>query len=150
MAGANISYQKGLFEAHGTFMEGAYCSDTEFHWRLAREGHKIRFDPSVLVYHRNIDRLEGFLRHEFFHGMSFAVMRCRTRAFSFARRAVYVLLSPLVFLKLLTRNVVKSILSGRYPAAYLKAFPMTTLGILCWTAGEAAGYVRGLGTRGED
>jgi GT2 family glycosyltransferase len=150
MAGANISYQKGLFEAHGTFIEGVYCSDTEFHWRLAREGHKIRFDPSVLVYHRNIERLGRFLRHEFFHGLSFAGMRCRARAFSFARRAVYVLLSPLVFLKLLAWNVVKNILSGPYPASYLKALPVTTLGILCWTAGEAAGYVRGSTTRGEE
>jgi GT2 family glycosyltransferase len=149
MAGANVSYRKEVFQTHGSFIEGTYCSDTEFHWRLAGEGHRIRFDPSIVVYHRNIDRLGRFLRHEFFHGRSFAVVRCQAKAFSFARRAVYALLSPLIFLKLLTCNAVKSIPFGPYPASYLKALPVTTLGILCWTAGEAAGYVRGSGTREE-
>lgn len=143
MAGANISYQKGLFETHGTFIEGTYCSDTEFHWRIAEEGLKIRFDPSIVVFHRNLDRLGCFLRHEFSHGMSFARMRCRARALSFAMRAVYALLSPCIFLKLLGCNVVRGLRSGAYLLPYVKAFPVTALGILCWTAGEAAGYALG-------
>jgi GT2 family glycosyltransferase len=142
-AGANVSYQKGLFEAHGAFIEGTYCSDTEFHWRLAGEGHRIRFDPSIVVFHRNLERLGRFLRHEFYHGMSFAGMRCRARAFSFARRTLYALLSPFIFLKLLAWNAIRSILFGAYRASYVKALPVTALGILCWVVGETAGYVQG-------
>lgn len=148
MAGANISYQKRVFEAQGTFIEGTYCSDTEFHWRIAKEGLRIRFDPSIVVFHRNLERLGRFLGHEFFHGMSFAGMRCRAGAFSFGRRAVYALLAPFVFLKLLGCNVVRGIRFGAYPASYVKAFPVTALGILCWTAGEAAGYALGSSGRG--
>ena len=145
MAGANISYKKGVFEAHGTFIEGMYCSDTEFHWRFAGEGHGIRFDPSIVVFHRNLDRLGRFLRHELSHGMSFARMRCRAMSFSFARRALYALLSPLIFLKLLARNAIRSLLFGAYRVSYVKALPVTVLGILCWVAGEAAGYALGSG-----
>ncbi len=143
MAGANISYKRELFDDHGAFIKGAYCSDTEFHWRLAGEGHRIHFDPSVLVYHRNIDRLGRFLSHEFFHGKSFALMRCRAKAFSPARRSFYALLSPLIFLKLFARNAAQSVLFGAYTVSYLKALPVTMLGIACWTSGEAAGYVQG-------
>ena len=78
-------YRKGVFEANGAFIEGTYCSDTEFHWRIAKEGLRIRFDPSIVVFHRNLDLLGRFLRHEFSHGMSFAGIRCRARAFSFGR-----------------------------------------------------------------
>ena len=31
VAGANMSYKRYLFEKYGTFIEGTYCSDTEFH-----------------------------------------------------------------------------------------------------------------------
>jgi GT2 family glycosyltransferase len=143
MAGANISYKRAVFEAHGAFIEGTYCSDTEFHWRLGREGLRIRFDPSIVVFHRNLEGLDRFLAHEFFHGRSFAAVRCRAKAFSPARRALHALLSPLVFLKLLARNAALGILFGAYPASYLKALPVTALGILFWTVGEAAGYTRG-------
>jgi GT2 family glycosyltransferase len=147
MAGANISYQKGLFESHGHFIEGTYCSDTEFHWRIAREGHRIRFDPSIVVYHRNLERLGLFLLHEFYHGKSFAGMRCRAMAFSVPRRALYAVLSPLIFLKLLAWNGIRNLLFGAYRVPYVKALPVTALGILCWAAGEAAGYVQGSSAR---
>ena len=61
---------------------------------------------------------------------------------------VYALMAPFIFLKLLGCNVVRGIRFGAYPLSYVKALPVTALGILCWTAGEAAGYVRGAGTRG--
>ncbi|MEW6487827.1 MAG: glycosyltransferase [Thermodesulfobacteriota bacterium] len=143
MACANISYRRWIFDAYGKFIEGTYCSDTEFHWRLARGGIAIRFDPAIIVFHRNLQHLGRFLRHEFFHGMSFARMRCMARAISIRRRMGYFFLCPLIFLKLLLKNAGHGLFAGSYRASYLKALPVTVLGILSWTAGEATGYFRG-------
>ena len=34
IAGANMSYKVSLFADFGSFIEGTYCSDSEFHWRM--------------------------------------------------------------------------------------------------------------------
>ena len=48
-AGANISYKREVFDKVGVFIEGTYCSDTNFHWRLEEVGHRLLFAPSILV-----------------------------------------------------------------------------------------------------
>ncbi|MDH4209712.1 MAG: glycosyltransferase, partial [Anaerolineae bacterium] len=45
IAGANISYKKEAFRTYGPFLEGTYCSDSEFHWRLGRDGQRLLFLP---------------------------------------------------------------------------------------------------------
>jgi GT2 family glycosyltransferase len=75
VAGASMSYKRRVFEEVGPFIEGTYCSDTDFHWRLGRVGHRIRFVPSILVYHHRIDSLPRLVNHEYHHGRSFARVR---------------------------------------------------------------------------
>jgi glycosyltransferase involved in cell wall biosynthesis len=142
IAGANMSYKKKVFEDFGGFIAGTYCSDTEFHWRLGREGYTLRFDPSIKIAHCNIDNFGRFLRHEFQHGRFFAQVRSRGRGFSFTKRCAYVLLSPLITIKLFLKIAVRALAGGIYRAAFVKSIPMLVLGIISWTAGECRGYVK--------
>ncbi|OGP88566.1 MAG: hypothetical protein A2157_12590, partial [Deltaproteobacteria bacterium RBG_16_47_11] len=82
IAGANMSYKRKAFELLGPLIEGTYSSDTDFHWRLGRNGHDLQFHPSMLVSHHNIHQLGKFLRHEFEHGRSFAKVRIVCQGFS--------------------------------------------------------------------
>ena len=138
--GANISYKKEIFETHGGFIEGTYCSDTDFHWRIGDHGHSLLFHPSILVSHINISSLERFLRHEYFHGRSFARVRVGSRGLSGWRRAAYVTFLPLVLAKLLLERSRSVFRSSIYLPQFLKVSPLLAVGVFCWSLGEAVGY----------
>ncbi|MBW1860480.1 MAG: glycosyltransferase [Deltaproteobacteria bacterium] len=145
IAGANMSYKKDIFDKYGYFIEGTYCSDTEFHWRLGKNGLRLRFDPSVRISHYNIDRLGKFLNHEMFHGRCFAEVRIRAQRFSRLRRLIYVAFSPLLPVRLFYNITLNSIENGTYFRRFLWSSPLVLLGVICWSLGEALGYARGLG-----
>jgi GT2 family glycosyltransferase len=140
IACANMSYKKKVFEDFGGFIEGTYCSDTEFHWRLGRKGYCLRFDPSIKIAHHNIDSFGRFLRHEFQHGRFFAQVRSRDPGFPFTKRCAYVSLSPLIMIKLFLAIAARVLASGIYRVAFLKSIPLLVLGIISWTLGECRGY----------
>lgn len=141
IAGASMTYKKEVFEEFGSFIEGTYCSDTEFHWRLQERGQHLLFAPSILVYHRNIAKLSNLLLHEFHHGLSFAKVRVQSRSFSKLKTWVYIVLIPLVLCKLITKNIFLNICNRVYGRHYIMAFPLTALGIMFWTLGELKGYI---------
>ena len=141
IAGASMTYKKEIFQTYGTFIEGTYCSDTEFHWRINEKGLKLLFAPSILIYHKNITALSKFLLHEFDHGRSFAKVRVKSRNFNIIKTLAYIMLSPAVAFKIVTKNIYTNIRNRKYFSQYLKAFPLTMLGIISWTLGECRGYI---------
>jgi len=143
IAGANMSYKKEVFSKFGKFIEGTYCSDTEFHWRLHKESISLRFEPNILVKHHNIIHFGQLMRHEFLHGKNFATVRIRGKKFSRGRRFVYVLFSPLLPIKLFLERGLKTLQSTFYLSQFLKSSPLLFFALLFWSAGEVVGYIRG-------
>jgi glycosyltransferase involved in cell wall biosynthesis len=143
IAGANMSYKKKAFDAYGSFIEGTYCSDSEFHWRLGRNGQRLWFVPEIVVSHRSIDGLRQFLRHEFEHGGCFARVRMEAERFSNSRRLIYVLLSPLIPSWILAKLAWHNVRNRIYLGHFLRALPLVTVGVAAWSAGELVSYARG-------
>jgi GT2 family glycosyltransferase len=143
IAGANMSYKRQAFHKCGSFLEGTYCSDSDFHWRLGRDGHRLRFVPRIVVSHHSIENFRQFLQHEFVHGRCFARVRSQGQGFSRLRRLAYVLLSPVIPLKILLKTVANNIANRIYLIHFLKALPLVALGIVSWSAGELVGYCGG-------
>lgn len=141
IAGANMSYKRDVFRKYGKFIEGTYCSDTEFHWRLKQNGHSIRFVPSIRIYHCNINKFAKFLTHEYEHGQSFARVRVKNKNFSYLRRLFYVVFSPMILLKLFIKIGLINLKNRIYLLHYLKVLPLLILGITAWSIGESAGYI---------
>ncbi len=142
IAGANMSYKREAFDRYGNYIAGTYCSDTEFHWRLQREGLSLRFDPGMQVSHRNISSFGRFLAHEFQHGRSFARVRVKAQCFSLARRMVYALFFGLIAAKLLLQIIGWNFRTRKYIGHFCASFPLTLIGVITWSLGEASGYVR--------
>jgi len=142
IAGANMSYKGEAFDRCGTFIPGTYCSDTEFHWRLGREGLGLRFEPSIRVSHRNIPFLGRFLRHEFRHGCSFARVRVKAQRFTAARRAAYALSFGLIAAKIYLQIAARNVENPVYLRHFCVSSPLTLLGVITWSLGEAWGYIR--------
>jgi len=143
IAGANMSYKREVFEKFGHFIEGTYCSDTEFHWRLGQNGHQLQFVPSILVYHHNIDNLWRFLKHEYFHGRSFARVRIVSKNFSKLKRFLYMICFPLIAVKIFLRIGLINIKNRIYLLHYFKVLPLVALGLIFWSFGECVGYMKG-------
>lgn len=144
VAGANMSYKKEIFEKYGDFIEGTYCSDTNFHWRLWENGHPLRFVSSIQIYHCNIDDFKRFIRHEYEHGRAFAEVRIKSRSFSRLRRSVYFLLFPLIAIKLFLKTGIINVKNRIYLSHFLKVLPLFALGLIAWSLGEGAGYLTGI------
>jgi len=142
IAGANMSYKREAFDRYGIFIAGTYCSDTEFHWRLQRDGLSLRFDPAMQVSHRNISSFKRFLVHEFQHGRSFARVRVKAQCFSLVRRMVYALFFGLIAAKLLLQIIGWNLRTRKYIRNFCASFPLTLVGVITWSLGEASGYMR--------
>jgi GT2 family glycosyltransferase len=141
VAGANMSYKRRVFEELGSFIEGTYCSDTQFHWRVKKSGRRIRFTPSILVYHDSIDHFLNFISHEYYHGRSFARVRVTAKKFSKYRKFVYTVLFPLITAKLFLKIVIGNFKNTIYLGEFLKASFLVMLGIIAWSIGECTGYM---------
>ena len=144
IAGANMSYKRNVFEKYGDFIEGTYCSDTDFHWRMWENGHPLRFVSSIHIHHCNIENLIRFLRHEYEHGLAFARVRIKSRSFSKLRRFVYSLLFPLIALKLFVKIGIINFKNRIYLSHLLKVLPLFTVGLIAWSLGEGVGYLTGI------
>jgi len=140
MPGANLSYKRQAFARYGGFIEGTYCSDTNYHWRLGQEGQCLWFEPSILVFHHNIPCLRRFLSHEYHHGLSFGRVRVQSLRWSCYRRALYLLLAPIIPLRILGKVALNCLVSGRGLVALTVTMPLLIAGIVCWSAGEIVSY----------
>jgi glycosyltransferase involved in cell wall biosynthesis len=149
IAGANMSYKRRAFKEYGLFIEGTYASDTEFHWRLRRKNSFLQFVPSILVFHHNIDRLGRFLRHEFEHGRSFARVRMKSQDFSKLRKFIYALFSFSIPFWLILKIGLRNLLNPIYLSHFLKASPLLMLGLISWSLGEYAAYIKGFSSLGK-
>ncbi len=143
VAGASMSYKRRVFEEHGGFIGGTYCSDTHFHWRLAGNGHRIRFVPSILVYHHSIDDFRRLMRHEYHHGRSFARVRILGRRFTRLRRSIHVAFCFLIPVKLFVEIGMRNLRNRVYASAFLKSVPFLVPCLASWSVGECAGYIEG-------
>ncbi|MGQ9684106.1 MAG: glycosyltransferase [Anaerolineae bacterium] len=143
IAGASMTYKRTILAQYKPFIEGTYGSDTELHWRLARAGVRIRYEPSIVVYHHNITKLRLVLAHEFRHGRDFARVRSRKQTFTPLRRALYAAFSPAIAVLLMAKTLGRLVRVRHMVRPPLRSLPIMALGFLAWSLGEAEGYSRG-------
>lgn len=141
IAAASMTYKRELFDRFDPFKENAYCSDTEFHARMQRDGCPLLFTSDFRISHTSIDDLARYIRHEFSHGRSFGDLRIRHLGFGPARRVIYAAASPLIIVKLVALCVIRVWRSRYKPGKFLACFPFLIAGLAAWVSGEVAAYV---------
>lgn len=136
-----LSMKRAVYDAYGPFLDGTYCSDTAFHWKLRRDGHQPRFVPAIKVSHQYRGSLLSLLRHEVFHGRSFGRVRTTEQRLSRRQRALFA--ARALYLPLLRFCQTAAHVARR--SAYLKQFavasPLVLLGHAAWSFGELRGYL---------
>ncbi|MBN2354806.1 glycosyltransferase family 2 protein [candidate division KSB1 bacterium] len=141
IAGANMSYKKEMLLRYAPMLSNTYCSDTEMHWRMHRDGHPLLFLPDILIYHHNITHAGNFLRHEYHHGFCFGRVRFHGENFTQLLRLLYL---STIFLLPIWRIIKVTYLQIRNPVylpRFLMVSPLLFIGLVCWCSGEAAGMI---------
>lgn len=141
---ANLTFKRAVFEECGPFLDKGYSSDYEYCTRLTKRGYPIRFDPAILVYHRNIEDFPYLCASEWKRGYTFARIRAEAEAFSRPRRFTYILLAWLIPLKIFLDIVHRAMRRREYLAPLLRVWPLLLVELGYWAAGEAAGYFQSL------
>lgn len=136
-----LSVKRWAYDAYGPFLEGIYCSDTAFHWKLGQGGHAPWLFPSIRVTHVNRDRLVKFLTNEPRHGRYFAQVRTAERHWSTPRRLAFAVLTPLLPLVLFARTAARVFRFRTYRGRFLLASPLVFVGHAAWCYGELRGYL---------
>ena len=144
--GCCLSFTREAFARWGPFLEGTYCSDTAFQWRMARDGERPRFDPSIRVAHRNPERLGRSLRHGVLHGRQFAQVRAAQQSLRRPRLALNAASAPLLPALLLARTVLGVVRNRTYAGRFALTWPVTLAQLSAWSCGELLGYLAALPT----
>jgi GT2 family glycosyltransferase len=142
MATANISYKQAAFRKYGRFIEGTYGSDTDFNWRLGRDGHQILWIPEISVSHQSMESLAKFLRHEFHHGKDCSRMRIASQSFSLWRRLLYAACFMLIPFKLFAVIACRNLRYRTYLGHFIKTVPLLIVGLYSWCLGEFVAFLR--------
>ena len=137
--GANMSYKRKVFEELGPFIEGTYCSDTELHWRAQERGYRLLFAPQICVNHSSLNDFRAFIKHEFCHGRSFGLVRCRR--FTRVQQVLYAAGSFLLPAVLFSRIILRNIRNRTYFSRCLQSTPILLLGVSSWSFGECIAYL---------
>lgn len=142
MAGCGLSIKRPAFDCYGPFLPGSYCSDTAFHWRMARDGHNVLIVPELVVFHTVRYGLGGFLKHIARHRRSYALVRANEKGLTAGRRiaaAVAAGFLPPVLLGAIAWRVFKS---RKHWGPFVLSCPVVLLGVLARAWGEILGYAQ--------
>lgn len=142
LPGPNLAYKREAL-AHLQDLLAAGRWENFLNGRLQQLGYELYLDPSIVVYHCKSFGVGEFLYQRFHYGRSFAGMRLEG-APSW-RRAFFVAGSLALPPLLIGRIAARVFGRRRHRLIFLKVFPLLSLFVLSWTAGEFVGYLAGPG-----
>ena len=141
IAGCCLSFKRSAYDRYGPFVEGTYCSDTAFQWRLQKDGHDVYSDPAIRVYHHSPSGLGFFLSHTYEHRKAFARVKCREKRLSAVRRIMEIALLPITPLLLMGATLLRLYRCREYLPRFVLTMPVLILGYCARCCGELAGYL---------
>ncbi len=138
----NSSYKRDLVMQFDDDLENVLEPEDHLQDRLRVQGHRFYLDPRARTRHISDSKFSAAGSAMFGRGRLFAASRSKN--WSFARKLVYVLASPLfpfIQLYLIRENFAR--FHNRYPAYRLLPMALLLTGIIA--LGECAGYLAGAG-----
>jgi hypothetical protein len=145
LPGHNTSYKRDVLLRYDANLPDLLMSETALQWRLAQDGYKLWFDPSVRFAHNNEARPESWL--EYFHWSRYlGATRVAEFHWPLWKRIAYGVLSPVspwVRLARLGLQVLR-----RYPQRLWTLVwntPILIVGLYFATLGQAVGVLFGAG-----
>ncbi|HYR46704.1 MAG TPA: hypothetical protein VER78_06830 [Thermoanaerobaculia bacterium] len=139
VAGDNAAYRRGAIDVvRDAWADGFW--ETEVDARLLGNGWRLRLTPRMVARQGASVSFLSFCKNRLLHG--FRSGRERAGRFTPAGRLARAVLWPATAAVMLSRVGRHAASRGR-SEGFRRAFPHLPVFLLLWTAGEAAGYLRG-------
>jgi hypothetical protein len=141
LPGMNVCYDRHAIDAMADLLRAGKW-ETWLHARLLERGLELRHEPDAVIEHDMDFGVKDFAAQRFHYSRSYAAMRNPDLG---ARRALYVLASPLLVPVLYARVVANVLGAGRHRRELMLATPLLLAYTAVTAAGEAIGYALGGG-----
>jgi GT2 family glycosyltransferase len=138
-AGCCLSMKREAFNLHGPFLEGTYCSDTAFQWKVNRAGRRVLFSPRIRVFHSACHDARSFLEHIVEHRRCFARVCLQQGQIGEIGALLWLLGGPLVPLLVLPVISWRVIRAGGLLSPFLRSLPWVAAGSIARAFGEMRG-----------
>lgn len=147
LPGNNVSYKRDVLLSFGNELEKLLTPDFNLQEILRERGLPMCIEPKALAAHQNFTRLAPLMCANYAYARLLAGRRSQIQAWSWVRRVLYGLLTPVSAPTLGTLRLLLS-LRGRRSLVpmVLAGLPVYTLTHLWSAVGEAVGYLFGEGT----
>src|SRR5262249_48673735 len=96
LPGHNSSYRKSALIGFGSRLPAMMEAETVLHWNLRSTGHKLWLEPQARLLHTNFSKLSKWISVQYSCGRAFAAARRENEDWSFARKVLFALASPLI------------------------------------------------------
>ena len=140
--GPNASYKREMIDLMRDLIEEGYWENW-LHARLQEKRKKVLYTPEMMMWHKKSFGFFEFLSQRYHYGRGYAGMRNAT--FSFRKRLIYILFSPLIPPLLLSRMFHLILQKKRNYKEFLLSFPYLIIFTIVWALGEWVGYIFGPG-----
>jgi hypothetical protein len=141
----NTSYKKNLLLAYGARLGQLLETESDLRNDLMRQGYKLYRASEARVHHTNFFCAGQFSFGAIPFGRLYGANRAAHERWSFVRRLVYVALAgllPMVRLWRLRGDIQRV---NQFHTIWPQVLPMLFVGVLMHSAGEAFGYLLGVG-----
>lgn len=138
-AADNASYKRAELERIQDVTRGGFW-EVFVHGQMRRNKMRLILTPNIVVYHRKSFTFKDFIKQRFLHGKQFGA--ARAISIPVIKRAMLILLSPLIPLVYLFRISRRVAARKRNIGKYLLSLPILFLFLVSWSAGEFSGYLR--------
>ena len=143
LPGHNSSYKRDLLLAYGSQLEAMLEAESVLHWDLRSKGHHLYLEPAAQTFHISYSRPIASLHLRFLSGRLFA--SSRARPWTWLRRLLYGLASPLIPIVRAPRVLRDLRRAGQLPRLLPNALPVLAIALAVDAIGEMMGYLFGMG-----
>jgi hypothetical protein len=146
LPGHNSSYKRTILLALGADLEKYMEAESVMHRHLGQQGHTLWLAAETCTSHHNFDSWRIWIPSRYYGGREYAAVW--SRHWSFARRGIYALASPLIpFIRL--RRIEKEIRKREPLLIELRLLPTLFIGLAVESFGQMIGYAAGAGNAAE-
>lgn len=146
LPGHNSSFRRDVLLSYGDDLERLLRADVSFFQKLVADGHRLYLESDAKFEHLNETRLRSIVKGYFFWHRGYGVERARVHRWSLARRALYVVATPLIPFYFVTKLILRlgKLRPDLVPEALLGT-PKILVAQLASASGQAFGLMFGPG-----
>ncbi len=145
IAGQNSAFKRDVLLRYKDQLEWMMNADLVMQWQMGREGCQFYFEPAAKMSHRNENTLRSLCVGVFYWNWCFSHTRARVFRWSFPRRALRIVLSPLIPWVRLAKMFVRTLRLGRSQfVQFISDIPFAVVVNHCAAAGQVAGLLNPL------